>query len=141
MCHASWTAFTLGAAPIPCRHRGGSGGRHGSASDGFKIGGATFDEEAHPLLTGVQGVRVELIDANGNLVDSTTTKVMGLWEIDNVQEGSYTVIFRAGSDQSSIGIVVDADHKAANQSIRLLGAGAASLSAGIGVVPRAGSAR
>ena len=50
---------------------------------------------------------------------------MGLWRIDNLPEGRYTVVF-VGADhgtptwRDSLKIVVSAERKAANQSIRLL---------------------
>ncbi|MDO5631676.1 MAG: SdrD B-like domain-containing protein [Paracoccus sp. (in: a-proteobacteria)] len=42
---------------------------------------------------GVQGVTVQLLDANGNLVATTTTGADGSYLFGNLQPGNYTVVF------------------------------------------------
>ncbi|MDO5612969.1 MAG: SdrD B-like domain-containing protein [Paracoccus sp. (in: a-proteobacteria)] len=42
---------------------------------------------------GVQGVTVQLLDANGNVVGTTTTAADGSYLFSNLQPGNYTVVF------------------------------------------------
>jgi len=66
---------------------GGSGG-------GFTIGGAVFEDAADPLMSGVDDVTVTVRRVGGRGAFSTTTNPLGLWRIDEVPEGTYTVSFR-----------------------------------------------
>ena len=105
-----------------CPERGGSLGE----DDGFTIGGAVYEDESEPLWTGLEGITVNILDDEGRTVASTTTAgPTGLWRIDNLPEGRYTVVFVGGDHgtprwRDSLKIVVSAEREAANQSIRLL---------------------
>jgi hypothetical protein len=88
----------------------------------FTIGGAVFEDEKNPLFSGVEGITVRVIGADGGVICSTVTGAWGLWKIDSVATGAYTVVYGHGGETSghlgSIDIVVKGENKAANQSIK-----------------------
>ena len=107
-----------GICPDPC----GSGLRSGAGSTqesaGLMIGGLVYDDEANPLFSGAVGVTVEVIEANGRVAGSTkTTEPLGIWTINNLTEGVYRVVFTDGHWRDSTTIVVNAENRAANESI------------------------
>ena len=98
--------------------------------EAFPVGGAIYTDLASPHTTGLQDVSITVMGDNG--VYSAQTQGMGLWQIDDVPEGIYTVTpSRVDKDfehvqdgvpdgQSAIVIMVNADNLAANQSISFL---------------------
>ena len=101
--------------------RGAGPSRVAGQLDGFTIGGAAYDDELDPLTTGVEGILVEVLGAEGGVVASTTTEgPIGLWRVDALPEGQYTVMF---GGQTFRTIVVNAENQAANQSIKWLRTG------------------
>jgi hypothetical protein len=95
------------------------------------IGGAVYTDLANPLSSGIAGVRITATGTGGTFT-ATTAGAQGLWQIDQVPAGTYTVtpsrsgktfahVTGSASDgHTSIQITVDADHRAANQSIQFL---------------------
>lgn len=112
--------------PRPGSGLGAVAAADGNARSGFTIGGAVYQDEVDPLLSGIEQVPVWVHGPDGKTFASTeTVGPMGLWRIDGVPEGIYTVVFahkdgRASTRADSITIVVDAANRAGNQSIRLL---------------------
>jgi hypothetical protein len=114
---------------VNCIYYGGGCGecaeRAGAAVDGtgrdaglFTIGGAVYDDESNPLFTGVGGTPVDVRGADGSVIASTTTSYLGLWKVDDLPKGTYTVVFRDGDRQHSKTIVVQEESKADNLRIR-----------------------
>ena len=72
-----------------------------------EIGGRYFcDENRDDVDTneaGVSGATVELLDANGEVVDTTTTDDNGDYCFEDVVEGTYSVRFQAPSDSFETG--------------------------------------
>ena len=96
----------------------------GIARAGFTVGGAVYANSDDPLSTGVVGVSVELFDASGSSIGSTTTGRLGIWNVDALQAGTYTVVFetfeRDGAAlRESMVIDVTEENRAAVQSIAL----------------------
>ena len=50
------------------------------------------DCEFHPSEDGIEGVRVELYDGDGNLVASTITDASGAYRFTNLRAGNYTLV-------------------------------------------------
>ena len=67
------------------------------ASTPYAISGTVWeDEDAEGVLDGTEmnryeGVTIDLIDANGNIISSTTTDASGNYSFDNIPNGTYTV--------------------------------------------------
>jgi len=83
-----------------------------------------YQDENDPLFSGLEGVEISVESDDGMVVASTTSGRSGLWRIDGLAEGEYTVLFRSqdrdGSERvDARSIVVRAEDKAANQSIVL----------------------
>ena len=97
----------------------------------YTIGGAIYDDLGNPLTSGVEGVTVTVEGAGGTFT-AVTSGTLGLWVIDDVPCGQYTVTsalagcsFQRVLDGTPgnpppITITVDADHMAENQSIQFL---------------------
>jgi N-acetylneuraminic acid mutarotase len=97
----------------------------------YPVGGVIYTDLANPLLSGLEGVSVTLI-GDGGTFGATTNGTQGLWQLENIPEGTYTVtpskvswhfehIAGGVSDgQASIIITVDEANEAANQSIQFL---------------------
>ncbi len=103
----------------PCHTTAGASDESGST-----IGGAVYQDENDPLFSGLEGVEISVESDDGMVVASTTSGRSGLWRIDGLAEGEYTVLFRSqdrdGSERvDARSIVVRAEDKAANQSIVL----------------------
>lgn len=105
-----------------------------SRRDGFTIGGAVYDDAANPLLSGIEGISVRVL-ATGRRVVATTTTLgpSGIWSVDSVPQGAYTVVFerrtsRKESGNDVLSINVNAENEAANLSIKLLRSRRASRS-------------
>lgn len=98
----------------------------GQGADGFTIGGAVYSDESSPLFTGVEGIPVRVVSRDSVVLPvSTTTNWLGIWRIDNLAPGTYTVVFgqeknKTVKAQNSIKIVVNEKNQAANQSIKFL---------------------
>jgi hypothetical protein len=102
-----------------------------SQGTGYTIGGAIYTDLADPLRTGLESVTVTVDGDNVNFVTSTRAE-QGLWWIDDVPEGTYTVtpalagycfehVLRGlPHGQFSITITVDDRHIPENQSIQFL---------------------
>ena len=100
-------------------------------SDTFVIGGAVYSDLANPMTTGLEGVTVTVVGTGGTF-SAQTQGTMGLWQINDVPEDTYTVTplktgtafehVEAGvSDgQPDLTITVNAESQAANQSIQFL---------------------
>jgi len=116
------------------------------AGDTFTIGGAIFSDCANPLFSGVEGVVVTVDGPNGTFT-ATTGAGLGLWQIDDVPSGSYTVTpedrdwcFCHGAGdcppelcEDFTLITVDSSHQAVNQSIKFLAGSSAEDGDGDGV--------
>ncbi len=92
---------------------------------GFTIGGAVFTDGSDPLMSGLGDVTVKVRRTGGKGVISTTTNPLGLWRIDDVPTGKYTVSFRAAemftqSPKRPMKISVNEENRAANLSIKWL---------------------
>ena len=102
----------------------------GQGADGFTIGGAVYSDESSPLFTGVEGIPVRVVSRDSVVLPvstptNTTTNWLGIWRIDNLAPGTYTVVFgqekaKTVKAQNSIKIVVNEKNQAANQSIKFL---------------------
>ena len=109
--------------PADCCPQNGFGAA-AAAMHGFTIGGAVYEDIQDPLLSGIEGLPVELMGTDGTVMARSSTDALGLWRMDNVLEGKYTVVFGAGTSRTPRathlrGITVNADNEAANQSIQL----------------------
>jgi len=104
-----------------------------SAQDdtGFTVGGAVFTDVNNVLTTGLEGVPVT-VAGDGGTFDATTVGSQGLWEIQDVPEGTYVVapsksgynfdhvVAGVKVNVPPISIQVDETNEAANQSIQFL---------------------
>lgn len=92
----------------------------------FTIGGAVYDNETNPLLSGIEGVNVEVLGAERRAVAAAMTAgPSGIWRVDGLPAGTYFVVVehrngRAAAGRDVIPIVVNAQNEAANLSIRSL---------------------
>jgi alpha-glucoside transport system permease protein len=66
------------------------GGIAGVVWRDFKPGGGTAGEVESEEI-GLPGVKLDLRDANGDKVDSTTAETNGTFQFENVEDGEYTV--------------------------------------------------
>lgn len=95
-----------------------------TAGKGFTVGGAIYADRGDPLVTGVEGVGVELLDASGTSIALTRTGRLGIWKVEALPAGAYTVVFhtvqRDGSvEEASRAITVAEGNEVAMQSIQL----------------------
>ena len=98
---------------------------------GFLIGGAAYSDLGDPMGSGEPNVAISVDGANGNF-NTLTAGSQGLWQIDQVPPGTYTVnasklgcTFEhvVGGDPNGpppIQITVDQYHQSENQSIQFL---------------------
>ena len=87
-------------------------------ASGFTIGGAVYGDAANPLLSGIEGVNVQVFGAGRKTVATTTTAgPSGIWRVDNLPPGAYTVVY---DHRDAVPIVVNEENEAANPSIRML---------------------
>ncbi len=102
---------------------GPCGGRNAAAASPtgtHLIGGAVYAADADPLGSAVSGFQVRLFDDQGKVVQTTLTREFGLWTMDNVAEGDYSVVFGRGvRGETSRRIVVEKSNEALNQNITL----------------------
>jgi len=95
-----------------------------TARRGFTVGGAVYADRDNPLTSGVEGVAVELLDASGDSISSTTTGRFGIWKLEALPTGTYSVVFESVNGDGSLGMVsrtiaVAERNKVAMQSIQL----------------------
>ena len=100
---------------------------------GFTVGGAIYTDAVNPIASGLEGVAVMVTGDGGALFEATTAGTQGLWQIDDVPEGTYTVmpnmtdytfehmVSGQSDGQASIQIAVNETNETANQSIQFLG--------------------
>ena len=103
----------------PCGLRGAP-----ARSDGLMIGGAVYSDAAWPLHSGLSEITVEVFDAQAEPVATTVTDDWGIWRVEGLTPGRYTLRF-ADADKPLPGaqrvrLQVDAAHEAANQSLQLI---------------------
>ncbi len=98
------------------------------------IGGAIYTDLANPLTSGLSGVTVTVTGTGGTTgtFTGTTAGAQGLWQINNVPDGTYAVtpsmtgkgfehtVGGVSDGQASLQITVDQAHRAAIQSIQFL---------------------
>ena len=99
--------------------------RQRSRRDAFTIGGAVYDDADNPLLSGVQGVTIQLLgDGRAVVATTATSGPLGIWKIDNLPVGSYSVVVPRGEGVGGrsdvIPVTVSQENEAANLSIRRL---------------------
>lgn len=97
---------------------------------GFTIGGQVYTDPDNPMLTGLVGVTMKVNGTNGNFIETTQENPLpGLWWIDNVPAGTYTVTpimdgrcfeRRNPTACGSITILVSQDNNQTNQNIQFL---------------------
>ena len=95
-----------------------------SDESGSTIGGAVYDNADDPLFSGLEGMEISVRSDDGTIVATTTSGTLGLWRVDGLPDGEYTILFRSqnrdGSDRvDAKPIVVSTQNKEANQSIVL----------------------
>ena len=82
--------------------------------------------DAYGKTTQGFALTVNILDAERRTVASTSTMgLMGLWSVDDLPAGGYTVVFVGAGDEISgwrqvIKIIANAENEAANQSLQLL---------------------
>lgn len=95
-------------------------------ASGFTIGGAVYDDDADPLVSGIEGVIVQIIgDGRRIVATATTSGPSGIWRVDDLPAGAYTLVFEQRDGWAAVGrdvipIVVNAENEAANLSIGML---------------------
>ena len=93
---------------------------------GFTVGGAVYSDDGNPLVSGISGVNVQIL-GNDRLVVATATTAgpSGIWRVDDLPEGDYSVVIerrsgRLRDGRDVIPITVNAENEAANLSIATL---------------------
>ena len=101
----------------------------GVSSETFTIGGQVYLDPDNPMLSGLEDV---VIIAGASETVTSSSPLPGLWQIDDLPEGTYTVTpSKSGftfehvqngtpSGQGSFTIEVNVENQAANQSIQFL---------------------
>ncbi len=97
----------------------------------FTIGGAVYTDISNPMTSGLTGASIT-VTGSGGTFNASTSGSMGIWQVPNVPEGTYTVTpSKSGYNfghvangvpggGSSWSITVNSSNQAANQSIQFL---------------------
>jgi len=119
-------------------------------ADYYSIGGAIYTDLTDPIASGEPDVTVTVSGINGTYT-GTSSGAMGIWQIDDVPEGTYTVtpsktdmgfqhlVNGTPDGQSSVTITVNAANMAANQSIQFLAGDPVEYSLDVSVIGGHGS--
>ena len=87
-------------------------------ASGFTIGGAVYDDAANPLVSGIEGVTVQVFGLGRKMAATATTAgPSGIWRVDDLPSGTYTVVFE---HSDAITVVVNGENEEDNLSIGLL---------------------
>jgi|GEM_PF-1152563 len=101
------------------------------ACQGFLVGGAVYTELGNPIGSGEPDVVITVVGDNGTF-DTTTAGMQGLWQINDIPPGTYSVdasklgctfeqvVGGVAGNPPPIEITVDPYHETENQSIQFL---------------------
>ncbi len=87
----------------------------GAANMASTVGGIIFDDADNPLSSGIEGVRVDVIAADGSVIAGETNRI-GVWVVEGLENGTYNVEFDGGKGTTTISVNNDNIEK--NQSIQ-----------------------